>query len=162
MRTFFLLLVTLLCASVAFGQYGRAPNGYYPSAYSGDTFSGKVTAVDEASEQITISIEEKKKAETFVGRLQEPCAVPSKDGKPMTAIDLPIGTYVTVFLETNVHKNGSTSVKEHSIVGIMFHSWDGHPVKPTAKKMYLCSKPTSLYWRCFSSPGAGCLEPLPH
>src|SRR5437868_6360128 len=36
MRTFFLFLVTLLCTSVAFGQYGRAPDGYYPSAYTGD------------------------------------------------------------------------------------------------------------------------------
>ncbi len=160
MRTFFLLLVTLLCTYVAFGQYGRAPNGYYPPAYTGDSFSGKVTAVDEASGQITISFEEKKKAETFVGRLQEPCAVPSKDGKPMTALDLPIGTYVTVFFETSVRKNGNTSVKENSIIGVMFHSWDGHPVKQTAKKTYLCSKPTSQYFRCFSPPGAGCLESL--
>jgi hypothetical protein len=160
MRTFFLLLVTLLCASVSFGQYGIAPNGYYPSAYTGNTFSGKVTAVDEATEQVTISFEEKKKTETFVGRLQEPCAVPSKDGKPMTAPDLPIGTYVTVFFETNVRKNGNTSVKENSIIGIMFHSWDGHPVKQTAKKTYFCSRPTSHYWRCFSSPGVACVELL--
>ena len=161
MRTFLSFLVTLLCASVAFGQYGRAPNGYYPPAYTGDSFSGKVTAVDEASEQITVSFEDKKKSETFVGRLQEPCAVPSKDGKPMTALDLPIDTYVTVFFEANVRKNGNTSVKENSIIGIMFHSWAGHPIKQTARKMYLCSRPTSHYWRCFSSPGAGCLEPLP-
>src|SRR5438128_11999783 len=99
MRTYSLLLITLLCASCALGQYGEAPSGYYPSAYGGDIFSGRMAAVDETSGQITISFKEKKKAEVFVVRLQEPCAVPSKDGKPMTASDLPIGTDVTVFFE---------------------------------------------------------------
>lgn len=161
MKTFPLLLVLLLCNSVAFGQYGIAPNGYYPSSYNGDIFSGKVTAVDEASGQITISFEKAKKTETFVGRLQQPCAVPSKDGKPMTAMDLPIGTDITAFFETDVRKDGNASVKENSIIGIMFHSWDGHPVKQPSKKMYSCSGVMSHNWRCFSSPGATCLEVLP-
>jgi len=133
------LLIALVFASGALGQYGRAPNGYYPSAYSGDIFSGRVSAADEASGLITVSSKEKKKTDVFVGRLQEPCAVPSKDGKPMTASDLPIGTDVTVFFEKNMLKDGSSSTRENLIIGIMFHSWDGHPVRQTAKKMYLCS-----------------------
>jgi hypothetical protein len=139
---------------------GTAPNGYYPPAYGGNIFS-EVTAVDEASEQITISSGEKKKIETFLGRLQAPCAVQSKDGKPMTALDLPIGTDVTVFFDKTVHTDGNTSVKENSIIGIMFHSWNGHPIKQTAKKMYLCSTtPTSSYLRCFSSASKGCVEQI--
>jgi hypothetical protein len=157
-----LLLALLLCESTSFGQYGIAPNGYYPSNYNGDIYSGKVTSVDEASGQITVSSEKKPPPEIFVGRLQEPCAVPSKDGNPMSAADLPIGTDVTVFFETKVRKDGDTSVKENSIVGIMFHSWDGHPVRQASKKMYLCSKtPISHNWRCFGSAGATCIEPRP-
>jgi hypothetical protein len=159
MRTFPLPLVLLLFASIAFGQHGTAPNGYYPSSYNGDIFSGKVTAVDEASELITVSVQKSNKTETFVGRLHEPCAVPSKDGKPMTALDLPVGTDVTVFFDTNVHTDGIKSVKENSIIGIMFHSWDGHPVKQPSKKMYSCSGAISHYWRCFGSPGSTCIEP---
>ena len=161
MRKYTLLSITFLCASCALGQYGEAPSGYYPSAYGGDIFSGKVTAVDEASGQITISFKEKKKAEVFVARLQEPCAVPSKDGKPMSALDLPIGTDVTVFFEKNVKRDENSSTKANLIIGIMFHSWDGHPVRQTAKKMYLCSDaPISTYLRCFSTASKGCIEQI--
>lgn len=163
MTTFRLLpLFTLLCSSVAFGQYGTAPNGYYPPDYDGNIFSGRVIAVDEASEQITISFEKANNSQTFVGRLQAPCAVPSKDGKRMTALDVPIGTDVTAFFETIVRNDGNFPAKENLIIGLMFHSWDRHPVKQTSQKMYLCSRAQiSHYWRCFNSAGASCLEP-PH
>ncbi len=165
-RIYSLLFITLLCDWCALAQYAEAPSGYYPSAYGGDIFSGKVTGVDEASGQITISFKDKKKSEVFVGRLQEPCAVPSKDGNPMAAIDLPVGTDVTVFFEKNVQKGGSSSTKENLIIGIMFHSWDGHAVRQTAKKMYQCSHaPISNNLRCFSSAAKGCVErvdPITH
>jgi hypothetical protein len=162
MKILFWLLIALLCNPVAFGQYGTAPNGYYPPNFDGNIFSGRVTAIDDASGQITISFENDSKSVTFVGRLQAPCAVPSKDGKQMAAMDLPIGTNVTVFFQTNVRKDGNAVVKENSIIGLMFHSWDGHPVRQTSKKMYLCSRAQiSHYWRCFNSAGAACLEP-PH
>ena len=163
MRSFPYLLVLLLfsCESVAFGQYGIAPNGYYPPNYDGNIFTGRVTAVDEVSEEITISFENGKSTETFVAHLQQACAVPSKDGKPMTALDVPIGTDVTAYFQT-VRKEGNSSKKENSILAVMFHSWNGHPVRQQSKKMYLCSRaPISSYWRCFGSPGATCLEP-PH
>jgi len=163
MRSFPYLLVLLLLSfePIAFCQYGIAPNGYYPPHYDGNIFSGRVTAVDEASGNITISFEKDKKVETFVGHLQQGCAVPSKDGTPMTALDLPIGTDITAYFET-VSKDGNPVEKENLIIGIMFHSWNGHPVRQQSKKMYLCSRaPVSGYWRCFGSAGATCLEP-PH
>lgn len=160
MKSFYIASVLFMCSSLAFGQYGMAPNGYYPSNYNGETFSGKVTTVDGVSERITISFANGNKTETFLGRFQEPCAVPSADGKPMTALDLPIGTDVTVFFVANARKDKDASVKEPVIIGIMFHSWDGHPVKQALKKMYLCSSaPIAHYWRYFSSAGAACIEP---
>ena len=157
------LVLILLCTHIAFGQYGTAPNGYYPSGYNGEVFTGRVSAIDQTTGQITISFDGKKKTETFVGHFQKSCDVPSKDGNPMTALDLPIGTDVTVFFETNVHKDGSTPVKENLIIGIMFHSWDGHPVGQASKKMYSCSStPIYHYWRCFVSAGAACIEPPAH
>ena len=161
-RTYSFLIITLLWISYALGQYGEAPNGYYPSAYDGDIFSGKVTAVNETSGQITVSFKEGKKAQIiFVGRLEQPCAVPSQDGKGMTALDLPIGTDVTVFFKKNAKRDANSSTKENLIIGIMFHSWDGHPVRQTAKKMYLCSDaPKSSYLRCFSPASRACVEQI--
>ena len=138
MRNLPLLLLLLLCDPVTFGQYGTAPNGYYPPGYSGDIFSGKVTAVDESTQVITILYDNGKKTDTFTGKLEKPCRVPSADGKLMAALDLPVGTGVTAFFERRSHKDGNTKVNENYIIGIMFHSWDGHPVKQQSKKMYPC------------------------
>jgi len=134
-RRALLALLVFLCTRTGFAQYGAAPNGYYPSGYGGDIFTGIVSAVDEMTGQITISFHTKKKTETFVGHLQKSCDVPSKDGTAMTALDLPIGTGVSVFFVTSVRKEGDTVVKENSIIGIMFHSWDGHPVAQPSKKI---------------------------
>ena len=162
-RRALLTSMVFLCTGIGFAQYGTAPNGYYPSGYGGDIFTGSVSAVDEATGQITVSFHTKKKTETFVGHLQKSCDVPSKDGNPMTALDLPIGTDVSVFFVTSVRKEGNTAVKDNLIIGIMFHSWDGHPVAQPSKKMYSCSTtPISHYWRCFGSPGVSCIEPLGH
>lgn len=151
-----LLLITLVAVEAAsFAQYGTAPNGFYTSPYDGQTFTGKVIAVDQSSEAITISYENGKKNETFVGRLKQACTVASTDGKGMTALDLPIGTDVTVYFQPTPRKEGSTSVKENLIIGIMFHSWEGHPVKPAKKGMYPCAA-VSWVKRCFRSSGPGC------
>lgn len=149
-----MLCAGLVCSVSIFGQSGRATNGYYPPNYNGDTFSGKVTAVNEKTEEITISFEQGGKSERFVGLLQRPCAVPSKDGQGMSALDLPVGSDITAFFIA------SGQEKPNSIIGIMFHSWNGHPVKPAARKMYLCSStPIVHYWRCFNTSGVTCLEP---
>ncbi len=158
-RRFSFLAIMLTCG-IALAQYGRAPNGYYPSPFSGDIFSGRVTAIDESTGDITIAAGGSR-PEMFVGRLRAGCAVPSKDGKLMTAPDIPIGTDITAFFQPNARKGAGLSGKDNSIIGIMFHSWNGHPVKQQAKKMYSCAGPATSHWLCFDSSGATCLEP-PH
>ncbi len=79
----------------------------------------------------------------------------------MTALDIPIGTDMTAYFQPNARKDAGNSVTENLIVGIMFHSWDGHPVKQQSKKMYSCAGPATSHWQCFDTSGATCLEP-PH
>ena len=130
-------LTFMMWSLVAFCQRGTAPAGYYPPGYAMDTFSGKVTAVDKTTEVITISFDNGKKTETFTGHLLKPCDVPSATKNAMTASDLAIGTEVTAFFEPKTHKDGGTKVNENFIIGMIFRSWGGHPLKePT--KMYPC------------------------
>ena len=60
----------------------------------------------------------------------------------MTAADLPVGTIITAYFEEKTHKEGAAKSKVNYIIGIMFHTWDGHPVKQESKRMYLCHKGT--------------------
>src|SRR5882724_13204236 len=70
-----LLLLTLLLAiaGAANAQHGNAGNGYFPPGYAGDTWTGTVTATDDATRSITLTYTNKNKTETFTGTLKEPC-----------------------------------------------------------------------------------------
>ena len=148
-----LLLITLVAVdAAAFAQYGTAPNGF-PLLTTGDLYWQSDRC--RSGTNVTISYENKKKNETFVGRLKQPCTVTSTDGTGMTALDLPVGTDLTVYFQPTPRKEGNTSGKENLIIGIMFHSWEGHPVKPAKKGMYPCAT-VSWIKRCFNPSGPGC------
>lgn len=62
------LLGILICTTGARPQRGTAENGYYPPGYAGDTFTGVVTAADDASRSITLTYTDPKgrKSDTLV------------------------------------------------------------------------------------------------
>jgi hypothetical protein len=62
-------------------QHGTAGNGYFPSGYEGDTWSGAVATTDDTTRSVTLTYSSKKKTETFTGVLQEGCCkVKMSDG----------------------------------------------------------------------------------
>jgi len=63
-------------------QYESAENGYYPSSYHGDTFTGTVVSTNSETREITLSYTNPKngKTETFIGVLQEGYTLKFKDG----------------------------------------------------------------------------------
>ena len=79
-----LLVVAVLlfvCTGASMAQKGTAEPGYYPSGYSGDTWSGEVTSVNEDTREITLTYKKGDKEQTFVGVVPQGFTVKMKDGK---------------------------------------------------------------------------------
>jgi hypothetical protein len=67
------LVLLLGVAGTANAQHGTAGSGYFPPGYSGDTWTGNVTATDDPTRSITLTYASKNKTETFTGVLKEGC-----------------------------------------------------------------------------------------
>jgi len=123
----------------AVAQHGSAPNGYYSLGYSRDTFAGIVSATDDATQSITLEYSKGKKSESFTGRLDKPCGVPTKDGKPMKASDIPTGTDLTVYYNHKTTKTGDQKQSENLIIGFTFNSFQGKLIPESSRKLYYCT-----------------------
>jgi 3D (Asp-Asp-Asp) domain-containing protein len=100
-------------------QHATAQNGYYPSGYNGDTWTGVLTAVDDDSREMNLSCTDNKhgKTETFVGILEEGYITKTKGGhevelKPSM---IPLGTHLTVFYNIQTKKDKGEKVKVNTI-----------------------------------------------
>jgi hypothetical protein len=148
MRPILARLITITFLSIiASAQYGTAPNNYYPVNYSGNTFTGTVTHT--LGDEITLTFVKGSKTETFVGRLETGCSVPSKDGHPMRATDIPGGTVVTAFFNGTTKKVDGKRIKENVIIAIAFDVWQGHTASEDKKMIYSCTDQRQLKFRAF-------------
>lgn len=118
MNKFLLTLCLLFVLAVgARAQHGSAPNGYYPPGYSGDTWTGTVTATDDASREITLTYTRGDKTETFTGVLQPGFKAKRKDGSTMEVkpSDFRNGTRLMVFYTQKTRKDGDKKIKYNEI-----------------------------------------------
>jgi hypothetical protein len=100
MKTPFFLILLLAIAAGANAQHGSAGNGYFPPGYNGDTWTGSVTATDDATRSITLTFTTKNKTETFTGALKDPCCkVKMADGtmKDLKVSEISIGRRMIVY-----------------------------------------------------------------
>jgi hypothetical protein len=72
-KTWILLILFFALAGIVAAQHGSAGNGYFPPGYNGDTWTGNVSATDDATRSITLTYTNKNKTETFTGVLKDPC-----------------------------------------------------------------------------------------
>lgn len=61
----------LLCAATCAAQKGKVEADFFPVGYEGDTWTGDVTAVDNAARTLTLTHKSGKKEETFVAALPD-------------------------------------------------------------------------------------------
>jgi hypothetical protein len=127
----------VLSPGMAAGQFGTAPNNYYPDKYTGSTFTGTVAEVN--GEQITMTYTNRDQTDTFTGHFEENCSVPNVSGRSMTASDLPLGTVMTAFFNVETKKVSGQKHKENVILAISFEVWKGEKIRDDRKRVYLCS-----------------------
>lgn len=122
MRYMVLTVCLLLMVESLKAQHGTASNGYFPMGYAGDTWTGEVSALDEAKREITLIYKGKKGDEAFVGVLQQGYQMKLKDGK---AAELklglfPPGTRLTVYYMTKNRKVDNRKEKFYEIFRMEF------------------------------------------
>ena len=107
----------ILAATPLLAQHGSAGNGYFPPGYSGDTWTGVITANNDATREVTLTYTKGDKTETFVGTLQDGMKVPLKDGTSheVKASDFSVGLRVTVYYMEKTKKVEGQKVKVNEI-----------------------------------------------
>ena len=141
--------LAVLVAASASAQYGGAPNGYYPPTYTGATFTGTVT--EGKGDAVTLTYTKKDKTQTFTGQLETSCAMPTRDGQPMSASDLTPGTVLTAFYNKESRKVDGRKEPVNLIVAIMVNVWQGQPIPENKRKIYLCTPNKQLQFRAWSN-----------
>lgn len=121
-RIFFALAVLILCAGVSMAQKGTAEPGYYPMGYSGDTWTGEITAVNEDTREFTLTYTKESKTQTFVGVLPKGYRVKMKDDSyrevEMAAL---MGMRVKTYYTTKSKKDANgVKVKTNEVIEIKF------------------------------------------
>ncbi|MGH9432760.1 MAG: hypothetical protein ACRD3T_14550 [Terriglobia bacterium] len=113
-------LLLLTVNAVAQPQYGTAENGYWPMGYHGDTFTGVVTAADDASRSITLTYTNPKngKTETLTASFKKGYMARWSDGSnhQVKPSDFKIGSHLKIYYTTQEHKVNGKRVKTTSIL----------------------------------------------
>jgi len=110
----------LLMGGAVFAQKGIAPNGYYPAGYTGNTWTGVVSNVNEATGEFTLTYTKGSKTETFVGVPEKEYVVAPKDGpeRPLKLSDIHVGRTLTVFYTVETNKVDGKKVTVNTVINI--------------------------------------------
>ncbi|HUJ29653.1 MAG TPA: hypothetical protein VLY23_00105 [Candidatus Acidoferrum sp.] len=113
----FLLIALFAFASSALAQHGTAENGYYPSGYEGDTWTGQVVSANEHTREITLSYTHNGKSQTFVGAPEDGYLVHEHNGptRPLKMSDIPVGRIIKVWYVPETKKVDGRKVKVNTI-----------------------------------------------
>ena len=85
------ILFTLICSHLTVAQHSEADPGLYNFNYHGDTWTGVVSSLDEASGAVTLTYDHKGKVQTFNAVIKPQVHIVDKNGA-----DVPAQTHVKV------------------------------------------------------------------
>ncbi len=88
-RLFVALACLIFCAGVAVAQKGKAVGDLYPIGYSGDTWTGEVTAFDNNQRTLTLTYTKDKKELTFVAYIPDAPYEWGRDARNFRVVDFP-------------------------------------------------------------------------
>ena len=148
-RTLLSVWIVISMVPPLFGQYGTAPNNYYPMKYTGSIFSGEV--IEANSDQISMTYTKKGKTDTFAGRFEAPCSIPSADGRGMTTSEIPKGTVVTAFFDAETKKVDGQKLKENIVLALAFDVWNGVKTPENSRRIYFCTNDRHLHFRAWGN-----------
>jgi hypothetical protein len=120
MRNLLLLtVVMLISAGGSLAQKGTAEPDYYPQNYSGDTWTGVVTSVNEDTREFSLTYKKSDKEESFVGVLPKGYTHKMADGTNQE-IKLPdlMGMKLRVYYMSKTRKVNDQKTKYNDVFKI--------------------------------------------
>lgn len=107
-RAMLVLTFLILCAGVSPAQKGTAEPDYYPMGYSGDTFTGEVTAVNEDTRVFTLTYKKGDKIQSLDCVLPKGYTAKMKDGRDheVQMLEL-VGQRIKVYYMTKTRKDAN-------------------------------------------------------
>jgi hypothetical protein len=120
-RLLVIIALLFICAGTSMAQKGTAEPDYYPQGYSGDTWSGEVTSVNEETREFTLTYKKGDQEQTFVGVLPKEYTVRMNDGsdQKVKMADL-MGLRVKAYYRTKSKKVNDQKVKTNEVFRIKF------------------------------------------
>jgi hypothetical protein len=121
-KLFAALAFLILFTGVSMAQKGTAEPDYYPQGYSGDTWTGEVTSINEDTREFTLTYTKGDKSQTFVGVLPKGYKVQMKDGRDyeVTMADL-MGKRIRAYYINKSKKDANgVKVKTNEVFKIKF------------------------------------------
>ena len=88
-KSFIAFVFLLSCAGLAVAQKGTAEPDYYPMGYSGDTWTGEVTAFDNARRTLTLTYVREIKISTFIASIPDAPYEWGHDARKFRVVDFP-------------------------------------------------------------------------
>lgn len=151
-RLLTVLLIVAFCAPKSPAQKATAPNGYYPSAFHGAIFTGRLESVRPDLQEFTLTYTSGKKSEQFVGRLQGPCTWKDKNGEShLSKIgDLVKDSVLTAFYIPAATKVNGVKTEENSVFALSFAEANGKRIEDAKRVIIYCSEgPQQLVFKAF-------------
>jgi hypothetical protein len=149
MRRHIALAALLLFPTIGAAQFGTAPSNYYPNNYGGSVFRGVVT--ENIDNQIVLTFTKGDSTQTFTAPFETGCSVPTTPpgGPPIMPADIPKGTAMTAFFNTNTRKVDGKKIKENVVIAVAFDDWQGHKIADSKKRIFWCTNDRHLQFRAY-------------
>jgi hypothetical protein len=139
-------------------QRMQAPSGWYPNRYRGDIFVGDVQAVNQETQEFTLVTKDKNgKEQSFTGKLDAPCDVPSKEkGRKLKVEDIPVQSSMAALYNVDTEKRNGEKVNVNSVFAISFLKFGGQTMsKPV---VFHCSTQPFTQYKCFDPERRACVQ----
>jgi len=119
-------LSMLILSVSAAAQHGTAPAGYFPMGYSGDTWSGTVSAVNPDTRETVLTYKSQNKEESFTGVLKQGYTI-ERGGKSIEVElqKLPLGSYMVAYYMAKTKNVDGKKTKYYEIF-----RFDLYPTEP--------------------------------
>ncbi len=127
-RLLFATACLVICVGLCQAQKKKADADYYPQGYSGETWTGEVTAVDNDKRKLTLTDTKGKEVSTFIATIPDAPYEWQRDARNFRVVDFPFDKKATVQTFKYVGKGEGAGVLIPDVMGVGIKKRPNPPV----------------------------------